>query len=64
MGYSRRFRSYRIVRLYQSDRGVWRYEAERDGELRWASLHTRDEAKARRMFDRMRADIEEWSKNL
>ena len=64
MGYSRRFRSYRIVRLYQSDRGVWRYEAERDGELRWASLHTSDEAKARRMFDRMRADIEEWSKNL
>ena len=64
MGYSRRFRSYRIVRLYQSDRGIWRYEVERDGELRWASLHTRDETKARRMFDRMRADIEEWSKNL
>ena len=64
MSFSRRIQNYRLVRLFRSERGIWRYEAERDGELRWASLHTRNEATARRMYERMKANVEEWSKNL
>ena len=57
MNWSRRLQCSRLVRLYQSERGIWRYEIERGGgKVRWASLHTRDEAKARRMYERMKAD--------
>lgn len=35
------------VRLYQADNGIWRGEIKRGGRLRWFSLHTRDEVKAR-----------------
>ena len=56
MNYSRRAEDprYRLIRLFQSAKGVWRYEFARDGEVRWSSLRTRDEHKARKMYDAMR----------
>ena len=48
----------RLVRLFQSDKGIWRYEIERDGEVRWTSLHTRNEKRAREKYDR----LEKWLK--
>lgn len=36
----------RLVSLYRSDKGIWRYEAERDGKLYWSSLGTRNETAA------------------
>ncbi len=47
----------RMMRLYRSETGIWHYETERDGRMRWASLHTRDENKARRKYDNLRAAI-------
>jgi hypothetical protein len=43
----------KLIRLYRSDKGIWRFEMERDGTLYWASLLTRDEAKARAKYERM-----------
>jgi hypothetical protein len=48
----------RLVRLFKSDKGIWRYEIERDGEVRWTSLHTRNEKRAREKYDR----LEKWLK--
>jgi hypothetical protein len=48
----------RLVRLFKSDKGIWRYEIERDGEVRWASLHTRNEKRAREQYER----LEKWLK--
>lgn len=48
----------RLVRLYQSEKGIWRYEIERGGVVRWASLHTRNELAARAAYERMKAVFE------
>jgi nitric oxide synthase oxygenase domain/subunit len=52
--------------MFRSDRGIWRYEVERNGRLYWSSLHTRDEKKARTKYERMKAAYEAaeqaWSK--
>jgi hypothetical protein len=32
----------RLVRVYQSDKGIWHYEFERNGKVYWASLRTRN----------------------
>jgi hypothetical protein len=48
----------RAVRLYQSDRGVWRVEIERDGVTKWSSLRTRNEKKAQAEFARIKAIYE------
>jgi hypothetical protein len=52
----------RLLRLYRSDKGIWRYEIERDGQVRWSSLRTRNESVARRKFERMKKAFEEASK--
>lgn len=46
----------KFVRIYQSDRGIWHCEIERDGQRYWSSLRTRDEAKARRAAERLKAE--------
>lgn len=46
----------RLLRLYRSEKGIWRYEIERNGELRWVSLHTKDEHKARLAY----ASLKQW----
>jgi len=51
----------RMVRLYLSERGIWHYEVERDGIVKWSSLHTRDEGEARRKYDRMQRAYTEAS---
>ena len=43
--------------------GIWRYLTERSGNLYHASLHTRDEAKARAVYDRMYRTLSEWRKD-
>lgn len=45
----------RPVRIYQSDRGIWRIEFEReDGSRRWSTLGTRDKAKAKAEFEKFK----------
>lgn len=45
----------RPVRIYRSAKGIWRIEYERaDGSLRWSTLGTRDEAKAKADFERLK----------
>lgn len=51
-------RSLKYIRIYKSERGVWHCEIERDGVLRWHSLHTKDEAEAKRKADRYKATDE------
>jgi hypothetical protein len=48
----------RMVRLYRSDKGIWRYEIERDGQIRWSSLRTKNERIARQRFEKMKRDLE------
>lgn len=55
--------TFKLIRLYRSDKGIWRYEIERSGNLYHASLHTRDEAKARAVYDRMYRTLSEWRKD-
>lgn len=43
----------KVLRLYQSDKGIWRYEIARDGRVTWSSLHTRDECIARAAYERI-----------
>jgi hypothetical protein len=43
----------RLVRLYRSAKRIWRYEIERDGVIRWSSLHTRDEVVAREKYRKL-----------
>ena len=43
--------SFRVLRLYCSRRGIWRYEFERDGKVYWSSLHTRSESNARARYE-------------
>jgi hypothetical protein len=52
--------SYKPLRIYQGENGIWRYEIERFGKVRWSSLHTRDESKARAVWDRMVAALARW----
>ena len=47
-----------VLRLYQSPRGIWHYEFERDGKLYWASLHTRSERIAQASYKRIKAKLE------
>lgn len=47
----------RLLRLYRSDKGVWRYDLNRDGKVYWSSLRTRDEAKARMLYAKMQEAI-------
>ena len=54
--------TFRPLRLYQSDRGIWRYDIERNGKVYYASLHTRDEARARAFYERMEKTLAEWEK--
>ena len=51
---------FRLVRLFRSERGIWRYEIEKRGKIYWASLNTRDEVKARTWYERMKQTIEQW----
>jgi hypothetical protein len=44
---------YRLVRLYLSEKGIWCYEFERDGKIRWSSLCTRDEGEARKIYEHL-----------
>lgn len=41
----------KMLRLYRSEKGIWRYDIERNGEVRWASLRTRDKRKAREKYE-------------
>ena len=54
----------RLLRLYRSDKGIWRYDIERDdGRVRWSSLNTRSEHIAWQKFERMKttmAGAAEW----
>jgi hypothetical protein len=45
----------KLVRMYRSTGGIWRYDIERDGKFYWSSLHTRDEQKARAKYEQMKA---------
>ena len=53
--------TFKLIRLYQADNGIWRYEIERTGKVYWSSLHTRDEAKARGVYERMAKTLAEWN---
>ena len=53
--------TFKLLRLYQSERGIWHYEIERWGKVYWSSLHTRDEVKARGMYERIKKTLDEWS---
>ena len=52
--------AFKLTRLYRSEKGIWRYEIERDGRLYYASLHTRDEAHARGMYARIAKVLSDW----
>jgi hypothetical protein len=39
--------------LYLSKKGIWYYKFERDGIVRWSSLHTRDVVEARKKYERL-----------
>ena len=54
--------TFKPLRLYQSENGIWRYDIERNGKVYYASLHTRDEAKARAVYERMEKTLMEWEK--
>ena len=54
---------FRLVRLFQSEKGIWRYEIEKRGKVFWASLNTRDERKAREFYERMERTIDRWKEN-
>ena len=53
--------TFKLRRLYQADNGIWRYEIERTGKVYWSSLHTRDEAQARGVYERMAKMLAEWN---
>ena len=52
--------TFKLIRLFRGENGIWRYEIERTGKVRWSSLHTRDEAQARAMYDRIAKTLAEW----
>ncbi len=55
----------RLVRLYPSPKGIWRYEIERGGVIHWSSLHTRNEGEARRKYDALQRVLSTtWGKAI
>ena len=44
----------RLLRMYQSDKGIWHYEMERNGVKCFSSLRTRNDADARFAYERLR----------
>lgn len=50
----------KLLRLYRSEKGIWRYDLERDGKLFWASLHTRDEREARETYAKIKVNYEKY----
>ena len=46
-----------IIRMYLSEKGIWRYEFKRLGQIYWASLHTRNEDVARAKYEEIMARI-------
>jgi len=54
--------TFRLKRLYRSDKGIWRYDIERNGKVYYASLHTRDEGKARSVYNRMAKTLDAWTR--
>jgi hypothetical protein len=54
---------FRLMRLFQSEKGIWRYEIEKRGKRVWSSLNTRDEAKAREFYERMQRTIDRWQED-
>jgi hypothetical protein len=52
----------KFLRLYQSDKGIWRYEIERNGKVYWTSLRTRSRTKAERDYRRMKQWLIDWEK--
>ena len=53
--------TFKLIRLYQGANGIWRYEIERRGKVYWSSLHTRNEAHARGVYERMARTLAEWN---
>ena len=53
--------TFKLIRLFQADNGIWRYEIERWGKVYWSSLRTRDEAKARDVYERIAKTLAEWN---
>jgi hypothetical protein len=53
--------AFKPIRLYRSEKGIWRYDIERNGKTYYASLHTRDETKARATYDRMQKTLAKWA---
>lgn len=52
----------RLVRLYLSEKGIWHYEIERDGIVKWGSLHTRNEGEARRKYESLQGALMEYAR--
>ena len=52
----------KFLRVYQSDSGFWHYDVERDGVVRWSSLNTKDERKARAAYERLKANLDNYLK--
>ncbi len=52
----------RLLRLYQSEKGIWHYEIERDGIVKWSSLGTRDERVARRKYESLKSAFMEYAR--
>ena len=52
--------AFKLIRLFRGDNGIWRYEIERTGKVYWSSLHTRDEARARGVYERIERTLAEW----
>ena len=46
--------SFVIGRIYKTERGMWWFDAQRDGKTEQHSLHTRDDGEARRWRASMR----------
>jgi hypothetical protein len=47
------------VQIYRSPKGIWHIEYERmDGQHRWSTLGTRNEAKAKAEFEKMKLALE------
>ena len=53
----------RLLRLYRSEKGIWRYEIERDGKIYWSSLRTRDKRKAVEYYERYKESLERGQQN-
>jgi hypothetical protein len=52
----------RLVRLYLSEKGIWHYDIERNGIVKWSSLGTRDEGEARRKYESLQERLMEYAR--